>query len=176
MRRAIAVFCLIVVATICVAQDKNASGQRPKPNLSGTWVLDLNKSSLGKRQKEGLTEYLLVIAHRDTEIKMVRRIKKGGREVVDDLIYYTDGRPGFLPVSGNIETKTTWRKNKLYRRSTSSINILSVLHQSVTEDEWRLSEDGATLVRTIHRSYLGPLLTSDRNEPSDEKYVFKRAA
>jgi len=177
MRKVIAGFCLIAIVTICAAQkDKNRHGQRAKPDLSGTWVLDQSKSNLGKSQKENITDYVLTIMHREPAIRITKSVKEGGRASMEEWIYYTDGRPEILPLSQNIEVHTKWRGNKLYRRIsiTHRNPFSSIPDQTVTEEEWELSEDGSALKRTISRSGLVGPGRGGINESSNEKYVFTR--
>jgi hypothetical protein len=171
MSRTLTLLWLITIATISFAhQSGNTPQQRPKADLSGRWTLDLTKSTLAKDQKEGLTKYVLTILQRETDIKIVRTIRRSGQESVDELVYYTDGRADPRLASQNIYVKTTWRKNKLYQRITSSIGSPFLSFQTVTEDEWRLSNDGRTLTRTVHTSSSGMPL----EVPPTAKYVFFR--
>jgi hypothetical protein len=178
MIRVIAGFCLITIVTICAAQqDNNKHGQPAKPDLSGTWVLVQPKSNLGKGLKVDITDYILTIVHREPEIRITKTFKTGGREYVGKSIYYTDGRQEILPTFENIEVHTKWRGTKLYRRESVKRNIpfSSIPNETVTEEEWELSEDGTLLTRTISKSTLGRPGRSDGNEPSHEKYVFTRS-
>ena len=167
MRRAIALCWLITINPLGAALYAKYISEQG--DVSGTWVLDLSKSRLSKSQKEGLTDYVLTISHRGAQIEIVRRIKKGGRELVDDFSYYTDGRQEQVLLAQGMDVRTTWRKNRLYRRISSGTSGPFGSITVLTEDEWKLSPDGATLTRTVRTSRSG-LDTSQ----SSEKYVFSR--
>ena len=170
---------LITIVAMCVAQqDKSGHGQLARPDLSGTWILVQSKSSLGKSKKQDdITDYTLTIVHRDPEIRITKRFKKGGRRYVEEWSYYTDGRQEMLPEAGKTETLTKWRGRKLYRRITSTLNMpfSSLPEETVTQEVWEISEDGTLLMRTISRSTFGRPGRSDSHEPLNEKYVFRRS-
>jgi hypothetical protein len=178
MIRVIAGLCLItIVATYEAQQDKSKHGVQAKPDLSGTWVLVQSNNSVAKSQRQqDITDYVLTIVQRDPEIRITKKYKKRGREYMEEWIYYTDGRQEILPESENIEAQTKWRGRKLYRRITvkRSFPFRSIPEETVTQEEWEISEDGTLLTRTINRSTLGRPGRSDSSEPLNEKYVFRR--
>ena len=177
MPRVVAGLCLITIVAIHGAQlDKNKRGARSRPDLSGIWVLVQSKSNLGKTQK-AITDYILTIADNGPEIRITKRFKKADRAHLEESIYYTDGRQEIWPGSERIEIHTKWRGSKLYRRITlkRSKAFSSILQETVRQEEWEISKDGGVLICTVHESSLTDS-RSDRNEPSNERYVFRRGS
>jgi len=174
MRKAIAGLCVLLAVTVCVAQkDRTKSDSKAKPNLSGTWVLDASRSTTGFG-KDKITDYVLTIAHHEPEIKMSKKYTQGSREIVDEVVYYTDGRPEYSSLTGRVDSEpvTRWRGRKLVRRSAPGPTVTAARSSNlpfnvVTVEEWELSRDGETLTRTISTN--GGIAFSFRS-----KYVFIR--
>jgi hypothetical protein len=140
--------CLLIGTTVCVAQGNNQkSRDKVRPDLSGTWVLDKSRSNLGS----DITDYVLTIVHREPEIRFSKRYKRGKREIREELIYHTDGRPEFSPMQGSNDSQpeTRWRDNKLVRKSVTGPRTGPVNFEFVTYEEWVISPDSQTLTRTV---------------------------
>ena len=167
MRRIICGLLLVIVTVVCFAQGKEKKKSSPKPDLTGAWVLDEANSTTGPSEKDRVTDYTLTITHHEPEIKMSKRYRQGGREVVDDVTYYTDGRPEYSSLRGvrDPEPTTRWRGRRLVRRSVKETGGPLKLRVE-TEEEWVLSEDGRTLTRTVLNFGMGRNLKST--------YVFTR--
>lgn len=151
MKRFIAAPCLSLALTLSLAYGDS---QKTPPDLSGTWVLDTSRSNLGSELKD----YTLTIVHREPEIRFSKKYKRGKREIREESVYYTDGRPEF----GNNQSvndplpETRWRGQKLIRRSVTRAHG-SIDVQFVTYEEWSISADKQTLTRTTETS--GPVLS-----------------
>jgi len=176
MRKAIATFCLLLIITICAGQNnKNISIEHSVPDLNGTWVLDESKSRLKPSPNEKVTDYVLIITHHEPEIRFDNRFKKNGVYSSRDWLYYTDGRSEASALGQDMEVTTKWKGKKLFRRITTVRRnpFNNVSEQTVTEEEWVLSEDAQTLTRTISRSSAG---RPGRNDLDllNEKYVLRR--
>jgi len=109
--------CSLFVASLCVAQgskEKNKQVETTKPDLSGTWALDPTKSNLGR----DISNYVLTIAHHEPEIRITKAYKRGKRDVKEEVIYHTDGRPEFDPhqTPDDPLPETRWQGNKLVRK------------------------------------------------------------
>jgi hypothetical protein len=166
MRRIIWGLLLFIVPVVCFAQGKEKRSA-PKPDLTGAGVLDEANSTTDLGEKDRITDYTLTIMHHEPEIKMSKRYRQGGREVSDDVTYYTDGRPEYSSLSGvrDPEPTTRWRGRRLVRRSVKELHGPLKLRIE-TEEEWLLSEDGQTLTRTVLNLGMG--------RDSKSKYVFTR--
>jgi hypothetical protein len=167
MKVLINVLWLSLVLGVCVAQVRNDSKTKPRPNLNGEWVLDNSRSNI----KEKVVDYVLTIVHQEPEIRMTKKYKQGGREYSKEAIYYTDGTAEFNSQKGyrDPEPVTRWQGNKLVRRSTTGPTGIGAQTfppmEIVTTEVWDLSPDEKTLTRTI---------TTSGVVTSKLKYVFIR--
>jgi len=165
MKRLITVACVFLTASFGIAHGGNQ--KTPPPNLSGTWVLDPSKSNPGSEVKD----YVLTIVHREPEIRFSKKYKRGKREITEESIYHTDGRPEFGIHQGVNDSlpETRWRGQKLVRRTVTRARG-SVQLEFVNYEEWSISPDKQTLTRTI--SAAGSGLAA--NLVFKAKAVFKR--
>lgn len=172
MRRVIAGIGILLLAAICTAQNsREKKDGRAKPNLSGTWKLDEARSTINSG-KVKITDYVLIIIHREPEFRMNKRFKQDNKEVSEELIFYTDGRPERSSLGRvDAETITRWWGRKLVKRLTTNrgINTVNRNLEFVTTEEWELSDDEKTLTRTIATT--GPGMTLIKH-----KYVFNRVS
>jgi hypothetical protein len=166
--RTLAALLIIFAATVCEAQ-KNRKDAEPKPDFSGTWILDESQSFV-RTDSGRISDYTLTIEHREPEIKMAKRFKVGNKDYSIDTIYYTDGRPEYDSQAKKWDSspEIKWSGKKLVRR-TRVFAELSARIQIVTDEIWSLSEDGQTLTRSIET--YGPGALSQKR-----KSVFRRAA
>jgi hypothetical protein len=148
-------FTLLSILTLiglCLAQGA-ISKSTAKPDFSGNWILNHSKSNLGQLQRAlGNAEIILVIAHREPELKITRRASVGGREQVQILTYFSDGRGETNPRpigGGEIKSKSKWDKTKLVSTASTSVNTQRGETIYVDTSERReLSPDGALLTIT----------------------------
>lgn len=166
-----------------------------RPDFSGTWVLDKDKSKLADAdplRKGG--DQTLTITQQEPEVKIVQKSVLPGRERTREFVYYTDGRgesnanrhsyevysvgSAAKPESGGedkIRSKTTWEGNKIVSRYRTYVATRRTGMMIVDGIEfWSLSKDSNTLTHTTvlsSGSENGPLATAFRQEI---KRVFKR--
>jgi hypothetical protein len=98
---------------------------------------------------------------------MVKKYKLNGIEHVDQLSYYTDGRPQGIEAT----VETHWRGRALFT-STRPSSPKNLVH----EDEWELSRDGNLLTRTLTSTTI-PESNGMSRFPQEQvklKYVFTR--
>lgn len=118
-----------------------------KPDLTGTWVLELSQSETGTTP-----EITLIIEHHDPEIKITRKARLSEQERTDTLNYYSDGRGEENPsLESNtlVKSKTKWNGNELVSKRSRTTRIRD---DTVFVDEteaWLLSADGRTLTQKI---------------------------
>jgi hypothetical protein len=165
MKHLIAVVCLFLATSFGLAHGD--SQKTPPPDLSGTWVLDSSRSNLGSEIKD----YVLTVVHREPEIRFSRKYKRGKREIIEESIYHTDGRPEFGAHQGVNDSlpETRWRGQKLVRRTVSRARG-SVDLEIVNYEEWSISPDKQTLTRTMNAAGSG----LSANVFFKSKAVFKR--
>jgi hypothetical protein len=153
MKQLIAVPCLLLAASLSIAYGD--SQKTAPPDLTGTWILDTSKSNLGSEIKD----YILTIVHREPEIRFSKKYKRGKREISEESVYYTDGRPEFGAHQGVNDPlpETRWRSQKLIRRTVSRPHG-SLDLEFVNYEEWSISADKQILTRTMTTS--GPGLSA----------------
>jgi hypothetical protein len=155
---AVASLLILLVAVGCFAQSSKEKQGSPPPDLNGVWVLDEVKSKTGPNT---ITNYILTIEQREPEIRIVKRFKHDGKDYLEELTFYTDGRAETKAIPGPRDSgpdakwsrKTKWSGKKLVIRSVSQskdrvsgTNIITLSTEIVTKEEWELSEDSQTLV------------------------------
>ena len=162
-----AILCLAVIAFASPlgAQSKPA---KPKPDLTGSWLLDAKKSnSVGLTSRPDLP---IKISHRDPELRITLASESKGQVVERESIYFTDGRgeenqattmlttnPGAPPRDLQKEqTKSTtrWSGNKVVTRSLLQLQAGGRMLEFELVDEWKLSSDSKTLTQTTRTVYL----------------------
>jgi len=147
MKRLITVACVFLTASFGIAHGD--SQKTPPPNLSGTWVLDPSKSN----PRSEIKDYVLTIVHNEPEIQFSKKFKRGKREISEETVYYTDGRPQFgdgQTPNGTLP-EIRWRGQKLVRRTVTRPRGSFEL-EFVNYEEWSLSADKQTLTRKMTTS------------------------
>jgi len=145
--RVLAIVIVIVGACSSFAQGGATTKQssQDKPNFSGTWSLEDSQT-----KADGITDYVLVIDHREPDITMTKQFKRGKKQVTERYEYHTNGKPEIYPnrKPDDPPSETKWRGAKLVRRSVSRARG-SLTMEMVTREEWSLSSDNQTLTRRI---------------------------
>jgi hypothetical protein len=159
-----ALLLLLACAASAAAQEKGKGEEPPRPDLTGTWVQDLQKSRYPwPRDLKTATTITLVIEHREPELK-VRQLINARDYVPETALHYTDGRgekkPMAAPARGVVRTKTRWKKSRLVvsgrvEPESSQIGERHVLEYTET---WEVSADGKVLTKV--RSYTNLLQSS----------------
>src|SRR5262245_58613035 len=164
---------LLLLAFECLPQDRKVPDQ-PPANLSGRWDRVESKS---QSVKEVLPNgpVKLAIAHRDPELRIIRRGVADGKPVETNLLYFTDGRgennrvvfalnlsvaePGGDPFKvEELQSTTKWEGRQLASRSSIIQNAFGGDYKfriDITEKR-QLSSDGKTLtIVTLFNSLNG---------------------
>jgi hypothetical protein len=154
MRKAIvAVLSVTAFATSMIAQTK--------PNFSGTWKLNVTKSSFDPLPTpDSRTD---VITHNDPTLKIDVDQKGGQGDLAATINYTTDGKEATNKV-GPLDIKSTlaWEGSNLVVNSKLTINDAEVNVKNI----WTLSDDGKTLTQNAH-------ITSPMGE-FDQKMVLEK--
>ncbi|HEX8720474.1 MAG TPA: hypothetical protein VF736_07590 [Pyrinomonadaceae bacterium] len=156
------ILCVCMAACLAgatYAQGEKGKAAQPRPDLSGTWVLDRSSSNYGEARGSDLskTDSTLVIAHRDPELRISKTMLLKGARWTKEYVYYTDGRGESNPMyygAGFFETKTKWKADgveayqcyRSYGRQGAQTQVACVGGE--TTQSWRLSADGQTLTHT----------------------------
>jgi hypothetical protein len=165
MKAAIICFAVAAFASPLAAQNKPA---KPKPDLSGAWLLDAKKSnSAGLTSRPDLP---IKISHQDPELRITLTSESNGQLVERNFVYFTDGRredneatamlttnpnpsPGDLRKERTKST-TRWSGDKIVTRSLLQLQAAGRVVEFEFVDEWKLSSDGKTLTQTTRTIYL----------------------
>src|SRR5262245_4682420 len=153
-----AAVCLLLSSLLIHAQDQ-------KPNFSGTWTLDREKSELGarggewdrppegagegqggRRPRGGMFDSM-VIEHKDPNLTIKRKMNFQGEERTQELKYTTDNQKNSNkgPFGMTTESKAHWEGDKLVTESTTETRR-GVME---TKEVRSLSPDGNTMTVEI---------------------------
>ncbi len=152
-------------------------------NLSGTWVLDKDKSDTprfgpggggprGGGGQGGPPDITLVIQQTDNDLQITRKFSRGGQERSLEQKFTLDGQENTNPAgmgrggSGELKSKSKWNKDSLVIEGTQKVSSLRGDFEVQVKEEFSLSADGKTL--TVHTT---------RNTPMGEntmKQVFNK--
>ena len=112
------------------------------PNLSGTWVLQPDKSNFGPLPAP--TKRTDVIDHQEPRLTIKRTGTSQQGEFSADLVFAVDGKPHKNTVNGNeLTTTLRWEGPVLVLVSTTQ----SPNGEITLTDRWSLSADGKTLTQ-----------------------------
>ena len=191
MRKSLIVFGLILAfaLTVLPQADKKNKKVVNKPDLTGSWMLDRNKSNVGK---SSIPDLPVKITYRDPELRIKRLYDHSGQIGERETVYYTDGRGETNPTTMILSTgtnvtahdlekqetksKTHWSGNKLVTSSVVRNSVAGHLLEFEIIDQWKLSEDGNTLTqtsRTVFRASSSDAVFIPANVP-DLKRVYIR--
>jgi hypothetical protein len=116
-----------------------------KPNLSGTWVLNVSKSDFGPLPAPDSETHKITHADPDLKVNVAQKGQMG--DVSYDEAFNTDGKEMTNNVAGN-EFKSTakWDGDDLTVDTKGSFNGTDF----TAKDRWTVSADGKTLTVTRH--------------------------
>jgi hypothetical protein len=153
------------LAVACLAVALSALGQQapePKPDFSGTWQLDLERSSLQIRSPDAST---FVIDHDDPHWHLERTHVWGDRSDTLTLELTTDGELRAETIEGwEVRSRMHWEEETLVFNTKMSRGE----QRTRVVVRYRLEDEGATFIAEEHL---------DRGQESHDNYwVFSRAA
>jgi hypothetical protein len=123
--------------------------QPNKPDFSGQWKLNINKSDFG--QMPAPSSALMKIEHKEPGLKITRTIGTDDGKRTTETVYSTDGKDITVKLPGSNPGKSTakWDGSALVIESMTSLNG----EEFRVRWKWTLSKDGKTLttVRTFSR-------------------------
>jgi len=135
---------------------------RIKPDLSGTWIFDHDRSNVGKSKNAATTPEQIKITHSGPELKIRRIVFVNGQPEEREFVYFTDERGETNPTTAWITTnpgsqvgrppetksKTSWSGDKIVTRSIFRPRAGGAIIEFQIIVEWRLLSDGKTLTQT----------------------------
>lgn len=154
MKNIVVILVLLFVSMNAYAQQNNVN---QKPNFSGIWLLNKEKSTFFDHFKPTFENLSLEIDHREPSFSVkMSTIYKAGRKDIS-LILYTDQRgetalPFTEKVSSEVESKTSWKNNLLVRKFTVKAKTEDGTSRTNTIEKYELSKNGKKL--TVHKSSL----------------------
>ena len=160
MKRASTQIIMLLALTTTVAlgvrsghgQSDKSKEEGAKPDFSGAWIRDNNKSS-GLQGPLATAELAVSITHKDPEFRIARSIKLNEQQMTQELVYYTDHRGETNPAtigSGEVKSKTKWTKNKIETTASwSRTSRTGDVSNFDSTEKWELSADGKVLTDTV---------------------------
>ncbi len=151
-RQSLRLFSAAAVAALFALLQVQAQA---KPNFSGSWKLNVNKSDFGPMPAPDSRSDTITQA--DPEIKDSFTQSGQMGEITADVKYLTDGTETTNTLRGNeIKSVAKWEGDELVVASKTSFNGAGVTFN----DRWTLSADGKTL--TIQRHAISPMGEADQ--------------
>jgi hypothetical protein len=163
----------LCVTLLPVTNSGAIKAAQSRPNLSGSWTLDVSRSNFGRLASSQFSnaKMTLKISYREPELKITRSATMNGQSRNHNLVYFTDGRgetnPNILS-NEQMRSKTKWEGTKLISRASSSMSFNGQSVQLEAIEKRELSADGKSL-----------LITNTISSPRGVdviKLVFKKAA
>ena len=156
------IFIVITCAILASAQSQPA---QTRPDLSGAWKLNPQKSDLADDYRYALSlgEESVNISVHDPEIKVTRRYSFGE----SNSIIYTDGRAASnrdttgetFKLSANWDGRKLISRYALHRSFAGNPETVDVI------DEWTISNDGKTLTLKTTMRYIQRSTDAAHREP-----------
>lgn len=151
----IILFLIAILGVFSFAQeiekDKNS---QEKPNFSGTWIIDKQKSFSRSDERNNIENYTITIAQSGDEIKISRVYTiKNDRSSYTEILY-TDKRgeknvdKTGMTNNGEIKSKTFWKKQSVVRRFQYDKSGFGMPAYIVSGEKYSLSDDGRVLTIT----------------------------
>ncbi|PWU00969.1 MAG: hypothetical protein C5B51_24065 [Terriglobia bacterium] len=129
---------LAVVVPVTLLQGQS------KPNFSGTWKLNFEKSDFGSLARPAAL--INKIAHREPDIELTMTEVSAGGETVTKALFTTDGKENLNSARGNtVRSKQWWEGSVLVTEAQGTLAGTRFTGKS----RWSLSADGKVL--TIER-------------------------
>ena len=124
------------------------AGAGQKPNFTGQWILNLNRSEYGSQQPPKKMTYS--IEHKEPTLRITAsEVSPLDQEVRYELKYTTEGKETGNELSGTpLRSTAVWDSQQLRVHSWASLSGWSI----DLKDTWRLVEDGSTLIVLRHIS------------------------
>jgi hypothetical protein len=135
---------LIILALLISSVGTHVSAQQTKPNLTGTWKINLSKSKLAPQHGPGIDRYK--IKHSEPRVEM--QYTFNGRS--ETYIYVTDGKERTANGSlqdGPTRAKTNWDGDTLVIEKHQATGHVGAF---VWISRFSLSQDGKSLAVTHH--------------------------
>ncbi|HZS06833.1 MAG TPA: hypothetical protein VFD58_18500 [Blastocatellia bacterium] len=150
-------FRLTTFAIVLSLAIVSLAGTQTKPNLSGLWKMNPQKSNFGPNGgPDGIT---IKFDQKDSELSETLTISAGGNERAIDVKYTTDGKEGEAQIGGDgAKTTAKWDGDALVIEWKNG--------ERVFRRKFTLSGDGKTMTIAVHHV--------DPNGERDETVVLEK--
>jgi hypothetical protein len=169
----------ITLFSLCIpAQEKSKDNKsEEKPNFSGTWLIDKEKSYPTSAERKSVGDYTVVIAHTGDELKIsrkytVKNIKGGYTETL-----YTDRREEKnvdntgMTMEAEIKSETFWKKQTVVRRFLYDKTGRQMPAYIISGEIYSLSKDGKVLTITAEYELTSPFTEAGRAATERNGYI-----
>lgn len=140
MKFAFTGFWILMFVTLGLAQPENKD-KKNDTSFSGLWVLDKPKSDTGLGLKVQFNDVMLVVVQDEHEIKMTTKTKRNGENIIEEKIYYLDGREEDSSKGKDEDTKTStkWNGKKLVILRKNVVRALTI---GGSHQRWKQRKNG----------------------------------
>jgi hypothetical protein len=134
------------VASFAAGQAPPTPGSLPKPDFSGRWRMDKDRSTFGNFHMPDIV--VRIIDDRPPTLNVHTVQTAGEKTSTADVMYYTDGSTAKNVINGReAESRGYWDGDVLVIRTSMKT---AKGEQEEIEDRWELSPDKETLTTTSH--------------------------
>jgi hypothetical protein len=144
-----------LVVVLVVGLLAAVAGQ-PKPDYSGEWVLNLQRSALDPRIAAGIEKGTIAIVHHDPAFELLRTFVRGGKPDSVSFALTTDGVEKV-----QVEGQVTWHMRMTWEGGALAARMRGTAPQGEATNVvfYRLLDGGRTL--EARESFRGPGLEYD---------------
>jgi len=150
------VVTVVTLASLSCSLSQNALTQQAKPNLTGSWKLNLSNGKVAPHHMPDLYR----IKHSDSRLEMVQTVE--GRS--ESFFYVVDGKDRVTNMSGQVRAKAYWDGDTVVIEK----HLVIDAGVRIWTSRYRLSEDGKSLVVAIHTK------DSSFNDIFDESLTYEK--
>ena len=146
-RKLSALVMLVGLAGFCGAQTAASAN----PNFSGTWKLNLQKSTLGQFSPTSETDTITQTAD-EFKIEVASESQRGKRDTTTTAKLDGTDTPNAAPTGSPMQilsTKATWQGSSLVITQTTSFQDT----KGTSTATYTLSDDGKTLTKATHAMF-----------------------
>ena len=136
------------------AQEEKDKKSPERPNFSGTWVIDKEKSYTNAETRRSVADYTIVIAHNGDEMKISRNYTiKNNKSSYTEIFYLDKRKEKNVDKTGitnepEIKSETFWKKQTVVRRFLYSRSGGGMPAYIPALEKYSLSKDGKVLTIT----------------------------
>ena len=135
---------LFIAVFVCLLLASAASLAADRPNFSGSWKLDVEKSDFGPMPKPERVDY--VLAHKDPELNVKSTAMTQGGEMSNEVKILTDGTEFTNELHGQqIKGTAKWEGGALVVTQKANMQGTEI----VVVTRWTLAEDGKSITQDV---------------------------